>query len=282
MWWILAVAALLLVVWGIFSTHRLLYPPAYPIPIPNPLPPYTQHALTGADDAVFDLWLLRPDAPRAFVLICHGYYANRFQVLDLAEGLRRRGFAVGLIELRGHGSRRGPCTLGVKESDDAVRVLQWAQTALPGSLPSAVIGFSMGAAVACQAAAKAGDVRAVVVDSIYSRLLPVIKKSLWRTYHLPAIPWAWVTWWCLQAALRARLDPRDPAVLASRMHQPLLAIQGGEDRRVVPLLGREFFQRWAGPKERWFEPAVVHVGMFAKHPEAYCNRVAAFLEAALT
>lgn len=219
--------------------------------------------------------------PRAFILICHGYYANRFQVFDLADGLRQRGFAVGLMELRGHGNRRGPCTLGVKESDDAVTALQWAQTGLQGSLPQAVIGFSMGAAVVCQAAAKSRAVRAVVVDSAYSRLLPVIKRVVWRSYHVPAIPWAWLTWWGVQLALRARLGPRDPVVLAARSSQPLLAIQGGEDRRVVPLLGREFYQSWAGPKERWFEAAVVHVGMFARHPQAYCDRIAAFLEGAL-
>jgi hypothetical protein len=58
----------------------------------------------------------------------------------------------------------------------------------------------------------------------------------------------------------------------------LFAIQGGEDRRVVPLLGREFYQRWAGPKERWFEPKVAHVLMFASHPTEYCDRVAGFFD----
>ena len=50
---------------------------------------------------------------------------------------------------------------------------------------------------------------------------------------------------------------------------------------MVPLLGREFYRRWAGPKERWFEPHVAHVGMFARHPQAYGDRVAEFFDRTL-
>lgn len=78
-----------------------------------------------------------------------------------------------------------------------------------------------------------------------------------------------------------RYQVLDPVVLARRCHQPLLAIQDGEDRRVVPLLGREFYRCWAGPKERWFEEQIAHVGMFARHPQEYCGRVAEFFDRTL-
>jgi len=218
-------------------------------------------------------------APRARLLLCHGFYANRNQVLDIAEALRARRYEVLLIELRGHGERPGPCTLGVREAEDALQALAWARGCEAGSPRRVgVLGLSMGGAVACQVAARDPDVRAVVVDSIYSRFFPVLRRSIRRQYHLPAVPWAWLTWWGVQLALRVRLAPRDPAALAPRLGQPLLAIQGGEDRRVVPLLGREFFQRWAGPKEWWFEPHAVHVGMFARHPQEYCQRVGEFFD----
>ena len=73
----------------------------------------------------------------------------------------------------------------------------------------------------------------------------------------------------------------DPAALAPQLRQPLLAIQGGEDRRVPPQLGQEFYDRWAGPKEQWVEPAVAHVGMFASHPEEYAIRTADFFSRTL-
>ena len=266
-----------LVSWGIPSARMVLYPERRSLQPPHPLPPYTTHRVTSSDGAAFDVWLLDTPSPRARILICHGYYANRYQVLDIAQGLREHGYETVLFELRGHGSRPGPCTFGVKETEDAVAVLHWASRrdgAHP--VPLGAFGLSMGAAVACQVAFRYPAIRAVVVDSIYSRLFPMLRKALWRRYHVPAFPWAWLTWWSVQLALRRRLSPLDPAVLAPKLHQPLFTIQGGEDRRVTPMLGREFYRQWAGPKERWFEPKIAHVGMFAKHRQEYCERVATF------
>ena len=282
MWWLLGILIISLVAWSVESTRRILYPPRLVIPPPTPLPSYTTHVLVAPDGSALSVWILEARSPRARVLLFHGYYANRHQVLDLAGGLRARGYEVLLFELRGHGGRPGPCTLGTLEASDAHAILRWAASrdqARP--VPVGLLGLSMGAAVACQVAVREPSVGAVVVDSVYSRLFPVLARSIWRRYHLPAIPWAWLTWWSVQLAVRRRLAPVDPAVLASRLLQPLLAIQGGEDRRVVPLLGREFYRCWAGPKERWFEEQIAHVGMFARHPQEYCDRVANFFDRVL-
>lgn len=279
MCWFLGVLALCLVGWGVRSAREVLYPERHRLPVPDPLPAHTRHTLTASDGASVDVWLLEATKPRARLLLYHGYYANRYQVLGIGDGLRTRGYDVLIAELRGHGDRPGPCTLGIKEVEEMGMILRWA-SARAGAhpLPVGVLGLSMGAHVACQAAVRYPEIRAVVVDSIYSRFFPVLKQAIWRRYHLPAFPLAWVTWWSLQCALRRRLASLDPVVLAPRLRQPLFAIQGGEDRRVVSMLGREFYQRWAGPKQRWFEPQVAHVGMFAQHPDTYCDRVAAFFD----
>jgi pimeloyl-ACP methyl ester carboxylesterase len=135
----------------------------------------------------------------------------------------------------------------------------------------------MGGAVMCQVAARRSDVRAVIVDSLYSRFFPILQRSIQDRYHLPAFPWSWFTWWCVQLGLGRRLSALDPGVLAPRLHQPLLAIQGGQDLRVLPSLAQEFYDRWAGSKERWFDSSGGHVGMLAKDPERYCARVDDFL-----
>jgi len=266
----------------VFSARHVLYPERYPIPPSDPLPSLTTHRLQASDGARFDVWRLASGAPRARILVCHGFYANRFQVLEIAEGLRQRGYEVVLFELRGHGERPGPCTLGLREADDALAVLRWSAEPPEGRmLPVGVLGLSMGAAVLCQVAARAPEVRAVVADSVYSRFFPVLRRTIRERYRLPAVPWAWLTWWSVQLALGGRLSARDPAALAPSLRQPLFAIQGGEDRRVPPLLGSEVFDRWAGPKRRWFEPQVAHVRMFAQHPREYCDRVAAFFNEVL-
>jgi len=283
-WWLLGFIVLAGIGWGAFSTRRILYPERHPIPAPQSLPPYTSHTLTAPDGVSFDVWVLQPPSPRARLLVYHGYYANRYQVLDIARELRERGYEILLVELRGHGSRPGPFTLGVRETEEAGVVLHWARSRNTGRpLPVGVLGLSLGGHVACQVAARFSDeIRAVALDSVYSRFFTVLTQAIRRRYHLPAFPWVYLTWWSLQLALRRRLSRLDPAALAPRLRQPLFAIQGGEDRRVRPAFARELYERWAGPKRQWFEPWVAHVGMFTEHPQLYGVRVAAFFDEVLS
>ena len=282
MWWLLGLLGLIFVSWGVFSAHQVLYPAHVAIPIPAISFPHVYERLSAFDGSVLEVWVFEAHQPRAQLLLCHGFYANRYQVFDIAQGLSERGYEVIVFELRGHGNRSGPCTLGLKETQDALGVLRWAQARhITDPIPLGALGLSMGGALVCQIAAQCPNIRAIVTDSVYSRLLPVIKRTIWRRYHIPSIPFAWVTWWSLQLMLGRHLAQIDPAALAINLQQPLLAIQGGEDRRVVPMLGREFYRLWAGPKERWFESTVAHVGMFAQHPKEYCNRVADFFDRTL-
>ncbi len=283
MWWFLGLFGVCLIGWGIFSTYWLLYPERLVFPTPTPLPSYTSHSIVGRDGSCMEVWLLEAPRPKGRLLICHGYYANRCQVLELADGLRRLGYEALLIELRGHGQRPGPCTLGVRERHDAQDALDWAAHR-PGAaaLPLGVLGFSMGAMVASHVAAEYPGIKAVVTDSLYSRLFPAIQHAFQQRYHVPAIPWVWLTWVGLHVALRTRLASYDPVVIASRLRQPLLTIHGGKDQRVIPAWGEAFYQAWAGPKEQWLDPDVAHVKMFLSHPEPYCRRVAEFFDRALT
>ena len=283
MWWLLGLVGFSFLSWGILSTRRILYPEPHIIQPPHPLPAYTLHPVTAQDGVSFNVWLLDTPAPRARLLLCHGYYANGYQVLGIAQCLRERDYEVVLVELRGHGGRPGPCTVGLKEAQDAEAVMAWGRRR-DGShpLPVGVLGLSMGAAVVCHAALRCPEIRAVVVDSGYGRLFPVLQTVIWQRYHCPGVPFAWLTWWTLQLALRRRLARVDPVALAPQLLQPLFAIQGGADRRVPPPLAEELYQAWAGPKERWVEPQVAHVGMFAQHPQTYGDRVASFFDRTLT
>lgn len=261
--------------------RQLLYPVRLPVPPDAPWPAHVTHELTASDGRRFDAWLLEAPRPQGRIVLCHGYSADRRQVIGLADGLRQAGFEVVLIEMRGHGSRPGPCTLGLRETEDVQQALDWARGrgGAPAT-PTGAIGWSMGAVIACQLARRDASVRAVVLDSPYACLLPVLRRAFAQRYRWLPGTLMWPTWLILQAWLRAPLWRLDPIGLAPGLGQPLLVIEGGQDRRVAPGMSQALYTRWAGPKQRWHDPAVGHVGMFAAHPQEYCRRVAAHLQQA--
>lgn len=279
-----AAAALPVLGWMATSAHAALYPEHRSAELPALAPP-VPHAvrIRVPDGSSLELAVFRPEGrAHARVLVLHGYSADRCQVLGVAAGLRDRGFETVVFELRGHGGRPGPYTFGLRELDDAGAVLAWGREQDGNTpRPAAAVGLSAGAALACQVAERHAEVRALVVDSISPRLRWAINRAIRLRYRFPPIPFGWLTWWALQLALRTPLARRDPLVLAPRMRQPVLVIAGGRDRRVDPAWARLLYERWGGPKDWWFDPAVGHVGQFAADPGRYCDRVAAFLSQAL-
>ncbi|MBI3087672.1 MAG: alpha/beta fold hydrolase [Candidatus Omnitrophica bacterium] len=277
--WLLAGVGLAIAWWGIRSTRRTLHPVSTPFPAPDPFPPYRRVALTGLDGASFDLWVFEAEPPRGVVVACHGYHASRLQLVELADRLRRRGYTVILFDLRGHETRPGRCSFGVEDVQDLEAIRQWIrrQPALAPQ-PLGLLGFSLGGAVACQAALRMPDLHGVVLDSTYARLFPILAKAIRRDYRLPAVPWAWITWLGVQLALGRRLAARDPLVLAAQCPQPALIIHGAQDAAVPIQDAQAIFARWRGPKDLWIEPQAKHVGAFAADPTAYTQRVAEFLD----
>lgn len=277
--WLLGAIGLVAAWWAALSTRRTLYPVRRTLAVSRPLPTLEPLSWSSQDGESFDGWLLSAAPAKGLVVACHGYYANRLQLLEIAEGLRLRGYTVILFDLRGHGTRRGPCTFGVKEAEDLRVILAWVrqQPALQ-ALPLGFFGMSFGGAVSVQAAALQGEGRAIVLDSTYARLFPVLARVIHRDYHLPAVPWAWITWAGVQAALGRRLSRRDPAVLAGRCRLPLLHIHGADDPTVPLAEGTELYLNWQGPKERWVEPGAGHAGTYGTDPGRYVDRAATFFD----
>ncbi|MBI4597969.1 MAG: alpha/beta fold hydrolase [Candidatus Omnitrophica bacterium] len=273
-----------MIAWSVYTTRRLLYPERRAIPPPSPLPDHLVWTFTAPDGATFEIWALEVPSPRARILLYHGYFANRFQVLPLAAALRERGYDVLLPELRGHGARPGPFTFGVKETEEAGVILRWCaqRDGVGRAVPVAIAGFSSGAMVACQIAQRyPQQVHAMVADSLFPRFFDLLAQRLREDHGVPRWPFAWLSWWSLQLALQTRLGAREPVAIASSMSQPLLAIHGGQDRWISREAVLRWFDRWAGPKQQWVEPETAHVQMFHHHPEEYVRRVTAFLSQAL-
>ena len=107
-------------------------------------------------------YLLLPWRMRGGIVLTHGYMAAPLEVRALAEHLRRRGFAVYALRLKGHGT--APEDLSSRTWHDWYSSIEQAVQLMKAITPNiALVGFSMGGCLSLVAASRMADtIRAVV------------------------------------------------------------------------------------------------------------------------
>ncbi len=280
-WWSACALAGLLALawWGGRATTYALFPPTRSFDLPASCVPSRTVTILSIGGRPFEVWLFDAARPRGMVLVCHGFYGHRRQVASLSAALASQGYTTLLWDLPGHGDRRQePCTFGTHELQDIGSILSWtARDARLASLPAAVLGWSFGGAIACQAAARYPAFRAVVLDSAYARLYPAVVGAVRRGgRRVPALTGGLI-WIGLHLVLRTRLSAREPLRLASALTQPVFMMHGEADQSIPVDDTRALCRAWRGPAECWIEPGIGHVGLFAASPQQYTERVATFL-----
>lgn len=140
----------------------------------------------------------------------------------------------------------------------------------------AVMGVSAGAAAALFAAAEDAPIAAVISDSSYSDLGPLLRRIPPLDSLNPLFD-STVLWGYGLMAGRA-IDQIAPAQAAAKMGgRPLMVINGAIDALVPPTDAQKIYAGATGPKELWIAPGAGHAAALATDPANYQRRVAAFL-----
>jgi uncharacterized protein len=176
--------------------------------------------------------------PRAIVLVLHGNAGSALDRAYFRDVFQEAGAVdVVLLEYPGYGPRDGE-----PSQESLVGACREALTLLRGErLPIALVGESLGSAVASIAAAKqAADVAGLFLVTPLASVTAVAKR------HYPFIPSALIA-----DAYRADLAlPRYPG--------PVAFLVAGRDEVVFPDLGLALFEARKGPKRLWVEPQSGH------------------------
>ena len=228
-------------------------------------------------------------AQRTLIMI-HGTGSNRASplVLGLGCALAKRGFAVLAFDMRGMGeSAPAPLSEGYFEQRDALGAVDFLRS---GPLPypelgrtRVIVGWgdSMGAATLIMAAAHEPAIRAIVSDSGFAAIVPLLERNT-------RIPGAFIPSILLASRVLYGIDfyaTRPVDVVSSIAPRPIFFIQGTADTVVPPsnlgTLAKAASAASHAHVQTWMVKGADHIQSFHVMGAMYVNRVVSFLTKSL-
>lgn len=238
-----------------------------------------EETFEGAGGLKLFMRLWRPDgAPKAVVVISHGFNSHSGQYLWVGEQLAAKGFAVCAHDYRGRGRSEGE-RLHVEHvseyEDDLVRAVALAKARDPG-LPVYVLGHSAGGVIASTYALDhQADIAGLICESFAFRVpapdiaLQIIKGVSHVAPNVPVLKLKNADFSRDPAVVKAMNedplihDETQPSITVAALQRaderltreiptitlPVLIIHGTEDKATLPK-GSQFFHEHAGSKDK--------------------------------
>jgi dipeptidyl aminopeptidase/acylaminoacyl peptidase len=203
------------------------------------------------------------------------------RLTEMSAGLQAAGFAVLMIDLRGHGqSGDARYSFGLKERRDVMGAADWLKTQGFKSGSIGALGVSLGAAATVGAAAEDADIGAAVVDSGFAEWRPVMYANWASATGLPEamIP---------SARLMSRLlfgydvcDARPVTEIGRIAPRPVLLIHTVRDQLIAASHADQM--KAALPSaELWMAGGLEHARNYNADPAAYLRKVSEFFDKGL-
>ena len=226
-----------------------------------------------------------PEQVPAIVMV-HGWTASRTvgfnqHFLQMAQELHKSGMAVMMIDLRGHGeSEAAHVSFGVYERRDVLAAIDELLRRGHPESKIGLLGTSMGAASVVGAAAEHPAVGAVVTDSLFADIHPVLEGQ-WRAVSGLPPALLQVTLGMFKAMNGYELTASRPIdEIAQLSGRPLMMIHCQADN-LIPLEQFQRLQQAAPWAETWLVEECQHAEIYEYVAQEYSQKVVGFFEAGL-
>ena len=246
---------------------------------------YEEINVITAEGLRLNSWLIKaPAGARGTILYLHGVADCKIDGIRHAKLLHDEGYNVFLYDARRHGASEGKfCTYGFYEKYDVLRVIDYLVSRTDIALGKiGVIGTSMGASVALQAAALDKRIVAVVAENPFATLRSIFDDYQKRMIRLPFHFLRNIV--IVRSELMAQFKASDVSPLESvkDIHIPLLFIYGTMDHLINHEYCITLYEQAGGPKELFPVENASHNDLWQTAGQAYEKKILAFFNSTLS
>jgi len=251
--------------------------------------PFEEVQFQATDGLTLRGWWIAPTRKNAVVLLSHGLFRNRVEMLSRAIALAKAGYGALLYDSRNHGtSQKGVVSLGFYEAQDVLGGMAYirSRSGSSGALPARIVlmGVSMGAVATLRAASESSDYSALILDSPFASIRETIADHSWLFFKLPRFTFPPLFLFWFQKFAGIDVDQVNSHLAMARVQPvPLLMISSQGDRRMRPEVARQLFEesRSAVKKIEIFGQDAGHGAAARLHPDQYAALIVGFLDKAL-
>jgi pimeloyl-ACP methyl ester carboxylesterase len=233
-------------------------------------------------------WIPHPKANGRCAILLHGYGDAKVGAIAWAPTLHALNFNLLALDLRAHGQSQGRhSTAGYFERHDVSQVIDQLKLDNPDDTRQIILfGISLGAAVAAATAVMRNDIAAVILECPFPdyRLAAASHANILGSPG-PAIQNA--AFAVAQKISKADFHALRPVDLIPRIPCPLMVIRSDADVFIDNAHAALIEEATNGrpeslaPTTYWNAQNAHHVAALYEDPEAYKQRIAAFLDQAL-
>jgi dipeptidyl aminopeptidase/acylaminoacyl peptidase len=243
--------------------------------------------ITTLDGLKIASWFIPTKASDKALILVHGMNSSRTAEFDghfaeFGAAMQRQGFTVLMIDLRGHGqSSNARFTFGITEKQDIISSVNWLESQGFKTGKIGVLGVSMGAASAIRATAEDSYIGALVIDSAFAKVYPIIQTHWQSDSGLPNI-FLPSTMMFGHLLTGYDLTSSQPVTqIAQISPRPILIIHSVADP-YTPVSNADQLKSANPSAEYWQTSAPQHAGSYNLNPQAYVNHVTDFFNRTLT
>lgn len=193
------------------------------------------------------------DKSQGTIVLLHGIGSCKESLLPLADTLAHHGFNSVIYDLRAHGESDGVnCTFGYYEKNDVVAVINYVQKNIGNSAPYAVLGHSLGAAVAVQAMAIDSCIACGIAVSTFANLRETL-HDYWR--QISGIPFTLIPDIALRNSEQIAsftVDSVHPESDSRSIYRPMMIIHGTADKKISIDYGKRVYANLQSPEKKWY------------------------------